>query len=203
MNGLLQQIPALVGVIVGVVTTYVLTTAGERARWRRDQRVRWDEARMGAYVEYGNAVKRVVHVASRMAVTRGLPHSSEPVPLADGLAELNEATAARTATWESVLLLGDPDTITAARAWHQCVWELEFFARGRLTGEDEWTTALADFERTRHDYYRAARHDLGVGSGVPTVSWPPPWYARVADQLRQDPPGSNPRAGTDDGTDPN
>ena len=183
MSALLQQLPALLGVIVGVVATYLLTAAGESTRWRRDQRVRWDTARMQAYVEYGNAVKRVVHAASRLAVTRGFKHSSEPVQLDEGLAELNQAVADRTARWESVLLLGDPDTIIAGRAWHQCVWELEFFARGRLAGEDEWALALADFEQTRHEYYRCARKDLGVGTAVPTVSWPPPWYRRVGNQL--------------------
>jgi hypothetical protein len=72
MIALLQQLPALVGVIVGAVTTYLLTSAAERTRWRRDHRVRWDGARMQAYVEYGNAVKRVVQAACSMAVTRGL-----------------------------------------------------------------------------------------------------------------------------------
>jgi phosphatidylethanolamine-binding protein (PEBP) family uncharacterized protein len=35
-----------------------------------------------------------------------------------------------TARWELVLLLGDPETITAARTWHRRVWNLEQFARG-------------------------------------------------------------------------
>jgi hypothetical protein len=128
------------------------------------------------HVEYGNAVKRVVHIATCMASARGLPDSSEPVPLDQGQAELAAATADRTAKWEAVLLLGHPDTVAAARAWHQCVWRLEFYARGRLTDPDGWSRALDEFERTRKEFYRYARNDLGVEGTVTTLSWPPPWY---------------------------
>jgi hypothetical protein len=43
--------------------------------------------------------------------------------------------------------------------------------------------ALADFERTRHEYYKCARPSFGVDAAIPTTSWPPPGYPRVADQL--------------------
>jgi hypothetical protein len=182
LRALLQQLPALLGVVVGVVTTFALTNLGERARWRRDQRVRWDTARLQAYIEYGNAVKRVVQVANRMASARGFPHSAEPVPLDQGQAELAVATADRTARWEAVLLLGHPDTVAAARAWHQRVWQLEYYALGRLTDTDGWARALDEFERTRKEFYRCARNDLGVEGAVTTRSWPPPWHAEAGDR---------------------
>ncbi|WP_426506337.1 hypothetical protein ACPPVO_50420 [Dactylosporangium sp. McL0621] len=184
MHETLQQLPALLGVVIGVVTTFALTSIGERARWRRSQDVRWDAARLEAYVSYGNAVKRVVHVATCLAAARGLPHSSEPVPLEQGQLELAAATAERTARWESVLLLGHPDTIAAGRAWHQAVWRLEFYARGLLRDRDGWADALDDFERMREGFHRAARNDLGVGGEVLTTSWPPPWYERLSDEER-------------------
>lgn len=180
----MQQFSALLGVIVGVVTTFLLTNLGERARWRRDQRIRWDASRLAAYVAYTNSVKRIVHIASGMARTRGLRHSSEPVPLDTGQTELAAATSDRTARWESILLLGHPDTISAARAWHQSVWQLEFYARGVLTGESGWAAALDEFERTRVEFYRCARADLGLEGSVPPASWPPPWFARLDPEQR-------------------
>ncbi|UWZ38786.1 hypothetical protein Drose_11490 [Dactylosporangium roseum] len=189
MREFVQQLPALLGVVVGVVMTYLLTAWGERARWRRERRIRWDADRMQSYVEYGNSVKRVVHVTRRLAVTRGLAGASEGVPLEDGLRELNQANAERTARWESVLLLGDAKTIAAARAWHQSVWQLEFFARGMLDGAEEWSQAYGEYEAARNEYYRCARTSLGVSGGeLPAAVWPPPWYSRystkVAAELR-------------------
>jgi hypothetical protein len=129
-----QQFSALLGAMVGAILAFVLRNVGERSRRRRDQRVRWDVARLSAYPEYCNAVKRMIHIATGMARTRGLQHSAEAVPLDRGTLELAKAAGERTAAWETVLLLGYPDSIAAARAWHQAVWQLEFFARGVLTG---------------------------------------------------------------------
>jgi hypothetical protein len=115
-----------------------------------------------------------------MAVSRGFEHSSEPMPLEQGLAELNSATADRAARWETVLLLGSPDTIAAARAWHNCVGQFEFFARGLLSDPNEWAQATEEFLRARVGFYRCARKDLGVdGIDLPPTSWPPRWYERL------------------------
>ncbi|SNT62694.1 hypothetical protein SAMN05421812_114154 [Asanoa hainanensis] len=175
----MQEFAALIGVVVGGLLTFTLTNLGERARWRRDQRVRWDAARLQSYTEYCNAVKRMVHISTGMAKTRGLQHSSDAVPLARGRVELAAAAGERTARWESVLLLGTPATIDAARAWHQSVWQLEFYARGVLTGQEGWAAALAEYERERAVFYRHARKDLGLEGDASTSSWPPAWYERL------------------------
>lgn len=60
----MQQFSALLGAVVGAITAFVLGDFGERRRWRRDQGVRWDAARLSAYTEYCNAVKRIVHIAT-------------------------------------------------------------------------------------------------------------------------------------------
>jgi hypothetical protein len=184
LGAVLQQLPALLGVVVGVAATFLLTTFGERVRWRRDQRVRWDAARLDAYVKYGNSVKQVAHVASCMASARGLPHSSEPVPLDQGQRDLAAATAERTTRWESVLLLGDPEVVAAARAWHQMLWLLEFYARGLLKDREGWVSALLEFEQTRNAFYRAARRDLGVDGTLSAATWPPTWYGRLTAEQR-------------------
>lgn len=61
---LVLELPALVGVAVGAVATYVTTSLGDRARWRRTRDERWDVARMEAYAEFGNAVKHVFNLAN-------------------------------------------------------------------------------------------------------------------------------------------
>jgi hypothetical protein len=89
---------------------------------------------MRAYAEYGDAVNKVSHLASRIAAGRGFPHSVEPLtPGAEAMEALEDADGARTS--ESVLLLGDPQTVAAARTWHQAVWRLVWFAQGRLTAD--------------------------------------------------------------------
>jgi hypothetical protein len=45
----LQQLPALIGVVVGALATWVVTSAAERSKWHRDQSVRWDEKKLTAY----------------------------------------------------------------------------------------------------------------------------------------------------------
>lgn len=77
-----------------------------------------------------------------------------------------QAEIDRAAAWEQVLLIGDPATIAAARNWHQCAWELEAFARGSRTGEQEWYAAVIAANEARAEFYRSARRDLNV-SGVP------------------------------------
>ena len=44
-----QQLPALLGVAVGVLATYLVAGAGERGRWRRSQQAEWTVRRMEAY----------------------------------------------------------------------------------------------------------------------------------------------------------
>jgi hypothetical protein len=176
-NPLVQELPVLIGVGVGALASFATTSLGDRARWRRERAARWDEARMRAYAEYGDAIKKVTHLASRIAAGRGLPHSVESLaPDAAAIEALSNAGGERARAWESVLLLGDPETVAAARAWHQAVWRLEWFATGRLTAADQWEPAMRETEVTRDRFYDCARRDLGVkGGAVPTPPWPPKW----------------------------
>jgi hypothetical protein len=137
---------------------------------------------MRTYAEYGDAVKKVSHLASRIAAGRGFPHSDESLaPDAEAIEALSNAGGERARAWESVLLLGDPETVAAARAWHQSVWRLEWFAAGRLTAADQWEPAIRDTEVTRDRFYDCARRDLGVKGGVvPTPLWPPKWIQDLA-----------------------
>jgi hypothetical protein len=169
VQGFLQQLPALIGVVVGALATWAATSAAERAKWRRSQSVRWDEKKLTAYAEYSHAVKQLISAATRLEDQRrsdgeGVTSADAASTIAAGEAALAAAEDERTMKWESVLLLGSSDVITAARAWHQSAFRLEWIALGRAT-DMPWDEAIASVSRTRRAYYEAAKADLGIGIG--------------------------------------
>jgi hypothetical protein len=70
MSGIGQQLPALIGVVIGALASYLAGAATERARWRRERSSRWDEKRAQAYAEYGYAIKNVYVQCMRAAGIR-------------------------------------------------------------------------------------------------------------------------------------
>ena len=164
MSPLLLQLPALVGVLVGAVATYVAATMQERSRWRRLQTVRWDERRIVAYTEYAHAIKKTISIAVRLAAARGV-HRDDSWFRAEGTeAELIEAEEERTTKWEAVLMLGDESVVAAARAWHQATFRLMRLAAGQ-SADMTWNEAIAAVSQVRGRFYAAARADLGVKLG--------------------------------------
>jgi len=156
-----QMVLPLIGVVVGAFGTFLASSAGERARWRREQQALWSARRVEAYAEYGYAVKRV-HVLCRQLV-EGVPDpAGGPATLAEGLPELRMLSAERASKWETVLLLGDPRTIAAARKWHRAVWEMERIALGKPADSETWQAACATAVVARTEFHEAARHDLGI-----------------------------------------
>jgi hypothetical protein len=173
-----QQLPALIGVVIGVLASYLAGAVTERARWRRERSSRWDEKRAQAYAEYGHAIKNVYVQCMRAASIRFRDADGDSADYDEVFAELGRMTDERTAKWESVLLLGNPDTVAAARNWHRRVWQVERFARGERTDMDNWTALLDEIMADRDRFYKAAREDLGIDSG----DLPPggPWEATAA-----------------------
>lgn len=172
MSGITQQLPALVGVVVGAAASYLVGAATERTRWRREQSSRWDDKRAQAYSEYGYAVKNVYVQCLRIANSRMQSGPGESADYEESLAQLGALTDERTAKWETVLLLGSPEAITAARIWHRRVWQVELFARGMRTDIDEYDGVLEAVIADRTRFYEAARCDLGIRSGAVPVGGP-------------------------------
>jgi hypothetical protein len=125
---LVNVVLPLLGVLVGAMASYIAGAAAERRRWRRETQIRWDTKRLDAYAGYANAVKTFILIANRVSAARGIGTAAQPVAIEEGLEQLAEAE--RGSAWEHVLLLGDPDTIAAARRWHKGAWHLEHFSRG-------------------------------------------------------------------------
>ncbi|GAA1910664.1 hypothetical protein GCM10009837_38890 [Streptomyces durmitorensis] len=177
---LASQVLPLVGVATGAVLSLVVSAVNERTQWRRQQSVRWDERRLNAYAEYAHTVKELSNRYRGLAIARGLTTGSTPLePTAATLEELAAAEAHRSALAEALWLLGDVDSNTAAVQLNRALWHLEWLARGRPTaGTATWPEAYLEFRKTREDFLRAARRDLGVSGGQITrdVPWPPQWH---------------------------
>ena len=165
MSSVTQQLPALIGVVVGAAASYLVGAATERARWRREQSSRWDDKRAQAYAEYGYAIKSLYVQSLRIANSRMRGDPGDSMDYDKALAELGRLADERAAKWETVLLLGNPQTIAAARTWHRHVWQMEFFARGERTDADQYHTLREDVDTDRARFYEAARRDLGITSG--------------------------------------
>lgn len=172
MNPIVAQVLTIAGVLLGSAATFIVTTTTERIRWRRTQFARWDDKRLMAYTEYANAVKRSVRLCRRIAETRNLLTTGQPIDLDAAFAEAAEAETERALKWETVLLLGDPATISAARAWHEQVWRLERILHEDSPDETSFIDAYKNTMRLRNDFYARARADLDVTSGtLPELTW--------------------------------
>lgn len=129
MGTVTDQLPAIVGVIVGTVGTIAATGFSDLTRWRRQLHTRWDEKRLTAYVEYANAIKEVHAYALRLSAAHLVGSRLHRIDREEGLAKLAEADLRRTKAWESVLLLGDAETVNAARVWREAVYQVELVRR--------------------------------------------------------------------------
>lgn len=57
----------------------------------------------------------------------------EQINIADALNDLEHLASERSAKWETVLLLGDPDTVLAARTWQRLIGDMRRFVRDNRT----------------------------------------------------------------------
>ncbi|MEU3662296.1 hypothetical protein AB0E77_21450 [Streptomyces sp. NPDC032940] len=171
-----EQLPALAGVVVGAAGSYLASSLTERSRWRRARSERWDQKRLDTYASYANALKHQINIAQRMGAARGFRHAVDPLDPEQGLTQLAEAEDRRAAEWESVLLVGDAETIAAARTWHEAVWNVELYARGAKDDLAGWEDAIRRMSAARDTFYALARRDLGIaGPPPPSGNWPRVW----------------------------
>jgi hypothetical protein len=183
---LLAQLPALLGVLLGAFSTIIAAAVNDRLRWRRSISFRWDEARLAAYADYARAVKGCYTVATRVAASRQPTLSPSPLDPDTGRLRLADAHDERTKAWESMLLLGDPAAVQAAREWRAAVWRLEELAlAGTVSAEvllERWRELTVEVNVARDRFYEAARQSLLVQGGpVPQASWlatDAPWRGR-------------------------
>jgi hypothetical protein len=176
MNGWLDLIPLLGGGVVGAAASWATTTLVERHRWRRGYATRWDQLRLEAYSDYAAPVAESMTACARLAATLGLAETDwgrgmHPVSVEEGLSTLADLERIRSSRWQKVLLLGDAHSVSAARAWHQAVWQIIWYARGMKKGAAEFRRAYLDAVDARDAFFASARDDLGVARG-PIPAYP-------------------------------
>jgi hypothetical protein len=114
----------------------------------------------------------MINIAGRIAAGRGLlGNDLEPLaPTQENLDLLAAAENERARQWETVLLLGHPQTVAAGRNWHEHAWRLEAYARALLTGNNsDWRATRDAVDVARDAFYESARSDLRVtGGGLPS-----------------------------------
>jgi hypothetical protein len=184
--GLYNQLPALIGVVVGAGMSFAATWWMARMGWRRDQSIRWDERRLSAYLDYSNAVKELVTIADRLASNQPLESGIAPLErTAENLAKLAAAEARRTVVSETLRLFADGDTGTAAHEMTRCAWDLSWLAR-EAPNEDrsEWKRAFKNYEDARDDYMIQARKSLKIA--VPNITRTPRLRSREWPPSRED-----------------
>jgi hypothetical protein len=99
------------------MATFISTRLVDRARWQREEALRWDAKRLDCYSEFAVAIKRFIAIAARLCAGLGLPETAQPLDPATGLPALAAADQDLSVKWEQVMMLGSPDAITAAREW--------------------------------------------------------------------------------------
>ncbi|MEU2775818.1 hypothetical protein ABZ646_23520 [Streptomyces sp. NPDC007162] len=171
MSAFLQQLPALIGVVIGALGSYLAVVRGDRARFRREQAARWDERRLTVYSEYARAVKKSVNLTYRVASHLGNDPHPHPMSSAEAEPLLAQATDGRDPAGEALIMLGSPAVVERAREWVTTVMEMERFMRSGTVDPDAWQHLLERQRAGREGYYSAVRKDLALPPGHP-ARWP-------------------------------
>jgi hypothetical protein len=173
MWAFLQQLPALIGVVVGAVGSYFAIALGDRARFRREEAARWQDRRLTVYSDYTRAVKMTVTVTFRLAAHFGNDPHPHPLTPERAATQLAAASDPRDMAWEAMLLLGSPDVVDAAREWFVRAADMERFVQREIRDPDQWSALLERQRSARTTFYDAARRDLALPPGH-SGRWRPP-----------------------------
>ncbi|MEU9606448.1 hypothetical protein [Streptomyces sp. NPDC048057] len=171
MSAFVQQLPALIGVVVGAIGSYLAITRGDRARFQREQEVRWEERRLALYADYARDLKRSVTLAYRLAAHFGCDSHPHPLAPADAEPLFAEAANARDASGEALLMLGAQEVVASAREWVTVVMDMEAFLRGATHDPERWAALPPAQRAARARYYESVRRDLALPAGH-SGQWP-------------------------------
>lgn len=168
----MDQLPALIGVLLGAIGTYSVTALTERKRWKRQLATRWDERRVVAYMEYAHSIKKTISICVKLASQRGVGAELNFLAPEYSDADLAAAEEDRTVSWEAVLLFGSDEAIAAARKWHEAVFRLELMATGQ-EADLSWDLAIKATSRARGEFYRVVKREIGMRETGPsgTYDW--------------------------------
>ncbi|MFD5633086.1 hypothetical protein ACFWJM_02875 [Streptomyces sp. NPDC127077] len=167
MSAFLQQLPALMGVVIGALGSYLALVRSDRERFKRDRAGRWEERRLAVYSEYARSLKKSVTLTYRVAAHLGNDPHPHPLTLAEAEPLLARATDDRDPPGEALLMLGSRAVVDRARVWVTVVMEMERFQRAGTRDPGAWQALLERQRVGREGYYAAVREDLQLPPGHP------------------------------------
>lgn len=179
MSAFIQQLPALIGVVIGALGSYLAVVRGDRVRFQREQAARWEDRKFAVYADYARALKRSVTLTYRVAAHLGNDPHPHPLTPQEAEPQLAEATIARDPAGEALILLGSPTVVERARTWVVVVMDMEAFLRAGTRDPAAWQALLERQRAGREGYYRAVREDLALPPGhsarwaLPSSGTPP------------------------------
>ncbi|MFF4394149.1 hypothetical protein [Streptomyces sp. NPDC001480] len=173
MSAFIQQLPALIGVVIGALGSYLAVVRGDQARFRREQAARWEERRLAVYTDYARTLKKAVTLTYRVAAHLGNDPHPHPLSPQEAAPLLAEAGLARDPAGEALLLLGSTAVVEKARVWVVTLMEMERFLRERTRDPEAWQELLERQRAGREGYYTAVREDLALPPGH-SARWPLP-----------------------------
>ena len=164
-----SEVLTLLGVVVGAAATFGVSTLSERARYKRELRMRWDTSKRDAYLQYVVAVTQMARAAGQIAGSRGWDGLAIPASGESALEKLDKAEIDRTGKFENVMLLGDPDCIDAANELNRSAWHMEWLVREiEACTEDSWKEAREKYVVALNKFHQQARASLII-SGAPLI----------------------------------
>ncbi|MGW3365837.1 hypothetical protein ACWDOR_23175 [Streptosporangium canum] len=157
------QFVTLLAVVVGAITSFVVTLLNERLRFRREQVRNWTDKRLEVYAEYLNAVKQMNQLSRRISAARGIGAYAQKLEGEEGLALLAEAEGRRANAAEMVALVGGGNTIAAVRDLNQEIRRLEWIARGLLQPDAEaWEACNQAYVKALNSVHKQIREELRI-----------------------------------------
>ncbi|MEU9338824.1 hypothetical protein AB0D49_37685 [Streptomyces sp. NPDC048290] len=165
MSDFMGQLPALIGVVVGALGSYLVVMRGEQVRFRQERAARWEERLLGVYADYARALKTSVTLTYRVAAHLGNDPHPHPLSPEEAAPLLAEAAVARDPSGEALLLLGSPEVVERARVWVVAVMAMEAFLRAGTRDPGAWRELLERQRAAREAYYGAVRGDLALPPG--------------------------------------
>jgi hypothetical protein len=159
-----DQVFTLSGVALGAIASYLVSSLGERARFRRELAKRWEDRKVNAYAGYIRDVKEVHMLTQRITAAQGLHDRNIALPPDEGLPLLAEASIRRSLSSEQVTLLASAETIAALRRVNDEARILMEFARGvrRDAEEGDFHQSIQAFTQALDDFHTCSRSELGV-----------------------------------------
>ncbi|MEV1085108.1 hypothetical protein AB0I98_44005 [Streptomyces sp. NPDC050211] len=173
MSAFIQQLPALIGVVIGALGSYLAVVRSDRVRDQRERASRWEERRLAVYGEYARTLKKSVTLTYRVASHLGNDPHPHPLSPQEAAPLMAEATLARDPSGEALILLGSPEVVERARVWVVSVMEMETFLRAETRDPEAWQALLEAQRAGREGYYAAVRDDLALPPGH-SARWPLP-----------------------------